>query len=102
MPGLPSPSARRVLSLKLRRQRILSVVALLAGLLVSLVGLMERPVQGSTNHQREITVVLGLFLATYGGIALLACLGKRDPLVPDEKYYNLIASKSTDRRPSSR
>ena len=99
---MPSPSARRILLLKLWRQRMMSVLALAPGLLLSVVGLMERPGQGSTNQQREITVVLGLFLATYGGVALFACLGKRDSLVPDEKYYNLISSKSSDKYRSSR
>jgi hypothetical protein len=81
----------------LSRHRRLSLATLVAGLIVTVVGLVERPAQGANSHTREIVIVSGLFLTASGGASLLALLGKRDPLVPDERYYNLISSKRNDR-----
>lgn len=74
----------------------------MAGLLLALIGLLEQPSRGARSHHRELTVVAGLFLGACGGAALLASLGRRDPLVPDEKYYNLISSTKPNRQPPHR
>ncbi len=93
---LTTPS--RKLSDLHRAKRRLSLGCLVSGLLLALLGLLEHPTRAPrSNHNRELTVLAGLFLGACGGPALLSSLGRRDPLVPDEKYYNLVSSRKGSR-----
>ena len=89
-------------STRLRRQQRLVFFALLFGLLVATVGLLEpgshRQAGREQGLHREAVVVAGLFTVAVAGGTLLVLLGRRDPHVPDEKYYGLIAPRSSGRR----
>ena len=75
---------------------------MLLGLLLATLGVLEpvsiRPSGPPPGHQREVIVVVGLLIAASAGAILLVLLGRRDPLVPDEKYYGLIASRPSGSR----
>ena len=89
-------------SRRLRRQRRLVFTALLLGLLVATIGLLEpgshRQAGREQGLHREAVVVVGLFSVAVAGGTLLVLFGRRDPHVPDEKYYGLIAPRSSGRR----